>query len=520
VKTAARFEALLAALSSRFSGVSCERIDGEVDGALEALASFLGTDRASFAELLPDDATIALTHSWAKPGFAAARIEQTIAVAFPWYHAQLRAGAVLRFERLPDELPSDAVAEHAYTLALPMRAHVAVPLLVDGRWVCALVAAMALTERAFSDEEVGRIRIIGQILANAVHRRNLERELLDSIREVRLLQRRLEAENEYLRETIAPDVGFEEIAGRSRALRAVLDQAAQVAATSTAVLLLGETGTGKELLARAIHARSKRAERPMIKVNCAALPASLVESELFGHEKGAFTGATSAKPGRFELADGGTLFLDEVGELSTEVQAKLLRVLQDGEFERVGAVRTRKVDVRVIAATNRELERAADDGSFRRDLYYRLSVFPIHVPPLRERAEDIPLLVWELIHRRQDELGRRIERVPEPAMRALCRYAWPGNIRELGNVIERALILSQGPVLELDAFIASQRSVPEPSERADATERAHFLRVLERCSWRITGSGNAAELLGLRPSTLRSRLKKLGVARPDAIAPR
>ncbi len=497
MKTAARFEALLAALSSRFSGVSCEHIDAEIDGALEALASFLGTDRASFAELLPDDATIALTHSWAKPGFAAARIEPTIAVAFPWYHAQLHAGAVLRFERLPDELPSDAVAEHAYALALPMRAHVAVPLLVDGRWVCALVTAMAQTERAFSDEEVGRIRIIGQILANAVHRRNLERELLDSIREVRLLQRRLEAENEYLRETIAPDVGFEEIAGRSRALRAVLDQAAQVASTSTAVLLLGETGTGKELLARAIHARSKRAERPMIKVNCAALPASLVESELFGHEKGAFTGATSAKPGRFELADGGTLFLDEVGELSTEVQAKLLRVLQDGEFERVGAVRTRKVDVRVIAATNRELERAA-----------------------AERAEDIPLLVWELIHRRQDELGRRIERVPEPAMRALCRYAWPGNIRELGNVIERALILSQGPVLELDAFIASQQSVPAPSERADATERAHFLRVLERCSWRITGRGNAAELLGLRPSTLRSRLKKLGVARPDAIAPR
>ncbi len=518
VQTAARFEQLLTDLSTRFSGVSIERIDAEIDGALEALVHFLATDRASFLELLPNDASVALTHSWAMPGFAPAPIAPSVGLAFSWYHGQLRAGTVLRFERLPDQLPGDALAERAYTLALPMRSHIAVPLLVDGRFVCALVTAMAHCERSFSDEEVGRVRIVGQILANAIYRRNLERELRDSVDEVRSLQQQLEAENEYLRDAIAPNVGFEEIAGKSRALREVLDQAAQVAATSTAVLLLGETGTGKELLARAIHARSKRGDRPLVKVNCAALPASLVESELFGHEKGAFTGATSAKPGRFELADGGTLFLDEVGELSPDVQAKLLRVLQDGEFERVGAVRTRKVDVRLIAATNRELERAAADGSFRRDLYYRLSVFPIHLPALRDRAEDIPMLVWELIQRRQDELGRRIERVSEAAMRALCRYAWPGNIRELSNVLERALILTQGPTLELDAFIASQQSVPELSDRADAIERAHFLRVLERCGWRITGHGNAAELLGLRPSTLRSRLKKLGVARPGEIA--
>ena len=520
VKTATEFEQLVGDLSARFSGVRCDRVDAEIDGALEALVRFLGTDRASFLELLPQDGNVALTHSWAMPGFEPAKISEGVAAVFPWYHAQLRAGTVLRFARLPDELPSDALAEREYTLALPMRSHIAAPLVVGGRWVCALVTAMAESERVFSEQEVERVRIIGQLLAGAVHRRNIERELRHSVNEVRSLQGRLEAENEYLREAISPGVGFEEIAGRSRALREVLDQAAQVAPMLTAVLLLGETGTGKALLARAIHARSKRADRPIIKVNCAALPASLVESELFGHEKGAFTGATAAKPGRFELADGGTLFLDEVGELSPEVQVKLLRVLQDGEFERVGAVRTRKVDVRIIAATNRELERAAGNGSFRRDLYYRLSVFPISLPPLRERAEDIPLLVWELIHRRQAELGRRIERVPDAAMRALCRYAWPGNIRELGNVIERALILSRGPVLEFDAFIASQQAAPEPSDRADAIERAHFVRVLERCGWRITGRGNAAELLGLRPSTLRSRLKKLGVTRPDAIAPR
>jgi transcriptional regulator with GAF, ATPase, and Fis domain len=285
------------------------------------------------------------------------------------------------------------------------------------------------------------------------------------------------------------------------------------------VLLLGETGTGKELLARAIHARSKRAEAPLITVNCAALPSSLVESELFGHEKGAFTGATSVRLGRFELADGGTLFLDEVGELAEEIQAKLLRVLESGEFERVGAVRSRKVDVRLIAATNRPLESDARNGSFRADLYYRLSIFPITVPPLRERREDIPLLTWEIIHRRQHELGRRIEQVSDSAMQALCRYAWPGNIRELSNVIERALILSPGDELRLDAFIASQTSLPETSERADAAERNHLLEVLERHHWRIDGRGNAADRLGLNPSTLRSRLRKLGIVRPAARSP-
>ncbi|MFI5314770.1 MAG: sigma 54-interacting transcriptional regulator [Myxococcota bacterium] len=519
MESAARFERLLADLSARFSGVSCERVDAEIDGALEALVTFLGTDRASFAELLPDGASLAVTHSWARPGFTPAPLEGVVGAGLSWYHGRLRAGDVLRFERLPDDLPSEAVAERAYALALPLRSHVAVPLLVGGHWVCALVTAMAERERAFSDAEVERIRIVGQILANAIFRRNLELDLRDSVREVRRLQQRLEAENEYLRDAIGAEVGFDEIAGKSRALREVLEQAAQVAGTSTPVLLLGETGTGKELVAHAIHARSRRDDRPLIKVNCAALPASLIESELFGHEKGAFTGATSAKAGRFELADGGTLFLDEVGELPPEVQAKLLRVLQEGEFERVGAVRTRKVDVRVIAATNRELERAMADGSFRKDLYYRISPFPIRLPPLRERREDIPLLVWDLIHRRQHELGRRIEHISEDAMRALCRYSWPGNIRELGNVIERALILSQGSTLQLDAFIASQEAAPEISDRAAAVERAHFVRVLERCGWRITGHGNAAESLGLRPSTLRSRLKKLGVVRPASIAP-
>jgi transcriptional regulator with GAF, ATPase, and Fis domain len=515
----ARFRSLVADLSTRFAGVPADEVDGEVDRALAQMVEFLGTDRGTLLQILPEDGAVAISHSWARPGVTPAE-PATRAVAFAWYHERLRAGDTLRLDNTLDELPIDAHAERAYVSVLPMLSHVAVPLRVNGEWVCALLTATAVGYRSWTDADVERIRIIGQVLANAVYRRNLERELRSSLSEVQRLQERLEAENEYLRETIEADAGFEEIAGKSHAIRVMLEAAAHVAPTSTPVLLLGETGTGKELLARAIHARSRRSERPLIVVNCAALPASLIESELFGHEKGAFTGATSAKPGRFELADGGTLFLDEIGELSPDVQVKLLRVLQDGEFERVGAIRTRKVDVRIVAATNRDLECAIADGLFRDDLYYRISTFPIRLPPLRDRREDIPHLVWEMIRRRQDELGRRIERVPDAAMQALTRYAWPGNVRELGNVIERAMILSPGSVLRLDPGFAGPIPRAVPDARLDDVERAHLLHVLERCQWRIGGDGNAAAILGMRPSTLRSRLAKLGIERPSRLAAR
>jgi transcriptional regulator with GAF, ATPase, and Fis domain len=516
VESDAQFRSLLADLSTRFSGVAPEQVDGEVGRALSQLVEFLGTDRSSLLQILPEDGALAISHSWAKPGVTAAAVATRVSGEFDWYYGSLRAGETLRFDRLPEELPIDALAERAYVTQLPMLSHVAVPLMVGGRWVCALLTATAKTYRFWTDVDIERIRIIGQVLANAVYRRNIECELRDSLSEVRRLQERLEAENQYLRGAIEDEAGFEEIAGKSRAIRETLALVAQVAPAPTTVLLLGETGTGKELLAHAIHARSRRSARPLIKVNCAALPASLIESELFGHEKGAFTGASSAKAGRFELADGGTLFLDEIGEIPAEIQVKLLRVLQDGEFERVGAVRSRKVDVRIVAATNRDLETAMAKGEFRADLYYRLSAFPIRLPPLRDRREDIPILVWELIHRGQAELDRRIERVPDSAMQALMRYSWPGNIRELGNVIERAMILSPGPVLQLDAAFAGAAARVQPVERRDDVERAHFLRVLECSQWRISGTGNAAEILGMRPSTLRSRLKKLGVERPLA----
>ena len=317
--------------------------------------------------------------------------------------------------------------------------------------------------------------------------------------------------------------------GQSPALGRVLERVSQVAPTSSSVLLLGETGTGKELLAQAIHERSPRKARAFIKVNCAALPASLIETELLGHEKGAFTGAIAAHPGRFELADGGTLFLDEIGDLAVELQSKLLRVLQDGEVQRLGATRSRKVDVRLVAATNQDLERAMAEGRFRRDLYYRLSVFPIQIPPLRERREDIPLITWAFVERRQKDLGRRIEQIPRDVMDALVAYDWPGNVRELENVLERALILSPGKALRLDdplrapgrAFVAeppAMASSPgtESDRSFDAMAREHVRAVLERCAWRINGPGGAAEVLAVHPNTLRSRMKRLGLARPQA----
>ncbi|MCH9007238.1 sigma 54-interacting transcriptional regulator, partial [candidate division KSB1 bacterium] len=279
--------------------------------------------------------------------------------------------------------------------------------------------------------------------------------------------------------------------------------------------ILGETGTGKELLARAVHNLSDRRDRPLVKVNCAALPANLIESELFGHEKGAFTGAVARKIGRFELADGGTIFLDEIGDLSLELQSKLLRVLQEGEFERVGNPQTTKVDVRIISATNRDLEKAIEDGSFREDLYYRLNVFPIQSPPLRERKEDIPILVRHFIKKFTAKTGKKIETVPQKVMDALQGYHWPGNVREVENIIERAVIISPGKQLKLEDWLSKTVISSKASHIStlEEFEREHILEVLELARWRVSGESGAAKVLGLKPTTLEARMKKLGITR-------
>ena len=346
-------------------------------------------------------------------------------------------------------------------------------------------------------------------------RQALEAKLQDANDELQQLKNKLEAENIYLQQELELDEQFGEIVGQSDAIKYVLFKITQVAPTDTTVLITGETGTGKELVARAIHGASSRKDRPLIKVNCGALSPTLIESELFGHEKGAFTGAVGRKPGRFELADGGTIFLDEIGELPPELQVKLLRVIQESEFERLGGNKTIKVDVRIIAATNRNLKAEVDQGTFREDLWYRVNVYPITMPPLRQRREDIPLLVEHFANMYAKKFGKNIASVSPRTMEELQAHSWPGNVRELANVIERAFIHTHGSVLQVvDHFKPVVESVP--TETLEEIEREYIMRTLENTGWRIEGPHGAAKILGLNPSTLRTRMIKLGIQRRRA----
>jgi formate hydrogenlyase transcriptional activator len=336
-----------------------------------------------------------------------------------------------------------------------------------------------------------------------------------AFREIDELKNKLAKEKLYLEEEIRTEYNFEEIIGESTVLKRILKQVETVAPTDSTVLILGETGTGKELIARAIHSLSGRRERTFVKMNCAAIPTGLLESELFGHERGAFTGAIAQKVGRFELAHQGTLFLDEVGDIPLEMQSKLLRVLQEQEFERLGSARTLRVDVRWVAATNQDLTQMVADKEFRSDLYYRLHVFPITVPPLRERSEDIPLLVRYFAQHYARRMRKPIETIPAETLTALCHYPWPGNIRELENLIERSVILSQGPELRVPRgeLKAQATAAPNGVATLEAAEREHILRALREAHWMIGGPTGAAARLGMKRTTLQSRMKKLGISR-------
>ncbi len=371
-----------------------------------------------------------------------------------------------------------------------------------------------ITERKFLLEALQRSK---KELEQRVDERTLE--LQKALFEIKAMKDRLEAENIYFRHEIRLRNKYSKILGQSDCLRHVLYRAEQVAPSDTTVLILGETGTGKDLIADAIHNLSPRKNRPLITVNCAALPANLIESELFGREKGAFTGADARQIGRFEIANGSTICLDEIGELPLELQSKLLRVIQHNQFERLGSSHTIKVDVRIIATTNRDLEKEMQKGRFRQDLYFRLNVFPITVPPLRQRADDIPILVEAFVERYAKKLGKQIMSIQQETMKTLKEYTWPGNIRELENVIERALILCNGPVLQLADRLDNSLSPLPAMMTLEEMERNQILKTLSKTRWLINGKNGAAAILGLHPSTLRARMHKLGIVRPETNEP-
>ena len=505
-----RFERLISDLSARFVNLPPNEVGNEINRGLRSITEFFKADRCTIGLFSKDRTLLARIFEYVSPGTEPAP-ENLSRDQMPWYLEQLIQGNPVVFSRVED-LPPEAEKERQICLLKSMKSLLSVPLESGGGTLGSCVLVATREERVWPEELVQRFRLLTEVFANALQHKRMEEQLRQNLREIENLKKRLEKENIYLQEEIKLLGEHSEIVWQSLAMKKVLSKAEQVAKTDSTVLILGETGTGKELTARAIHSMSSRKARPLVTVNCASLPPTLIESELFGRERGAYTGALTKMIGRFEIADGSTLFLDEIGELPLELQSKLLRVLEEGNFERLGSTKTLRVDVRIMAATNLDLEQAVKKGNFRNDLFYRLNVFPIVVPPLRERAEDIPLLVWSFVREFQKKMGKKVENISKKAMEGLQSYSWPGNVRELRNVIERAMITSNDKTLVIEApRLAS-------SERANAPgledmERSHIVSVLERHGWRVSG---AADDLRLKRSTLYSKMKKLDIHRPKA----
>jgi len=506
------FETLLAELSATFVNLPPDQVDPKIEKGLEILATALRAERSALAQMDPVAGEMRVTHSWASLSLGSSLPAVVSKGSFPWLAQELQAGRTVVVSH-PDDIPPEAVAEREYIRSAGLKSGLIVPFMIGGKFAGAMSIGCFLNSRDWDSPILTRFRLAAEILAQALRRKRADEHLQDAYSQIEKLKERLEQENIYLREEIKLEHHHNEVIGGSEAIRNVLKKAEQVATTDSTALLLGETGTGKELVARTIHDLSRRKDRPMVKVNCAALPASLVESELFGREKGAYTGALTREIGRFELANHSTVFLDEIGELPLELQAKLLRVLQEGEFERLGSPKTIRVDVRVIAATSRDLRAEIKEGKFREDLFYRLNVFPIQIPPLRERREDIPPLVWHFVRELGRRMGRSVESIRSSTMRTFQGYPWPGNVRELRNEIERHLILNPGPVFHAELPTVEAGGGVRVIGSMEQIERDHILRVLDTTSWRIRGKGGASDVLGLKPTTLESRMKKLGIAR-------
>jgi len=508
------FERLVADIAMQLAQTKSKQAEETLDWVLQSLGQFLKTERTFLAQFSKDYKSLLFTNTW----FADIEMDTSIfhtdiASELPLVAEHFRNGGTMNLgpglTGIPDELRNRLGRDG-------INSGLVVPILVEGKSIGMLGLDTVVKAREYPEPIADRLRTVANMIGSLLHRMGSEENLKKAYDEIKLLKERIEAENVYLREQISAQSTHEDIIGESDAIKYVLYKIKQVAPSDATVLILGETGTGKELVAEAIHNDSSRKDGPLIKVNCAALPFNLIESELFGREKGAFTGAMAKQIGRFELADNGTLFLDEIGELPLEFQTKLLRVIEYGEFERLGSPHRISVDVRIIASTNRDLIDEVKKGNFRKDLYYRLNVFPVTIPPLRDRTEDIPLLVNYFLEKFEKKIGRKIERVPYKTMQSLEKYDWPGNVRELENIIERSMIVSTNSTLQL----ADTLQMPETANHKMSqlksmkdVELKHILEVLEKTRWKIEGKNGAAESLDLNPSTLRTRMRKLGITR-------
>jgi len=508
-----RFERLLSDLSARFVNILPDRVDPEIERGLEQVLEFFQVDRCGLLQTLPEKDSWQITHAAVAEDAPSVPLRTKLpASIYPWaYNKLVKKRETVVYSRL-DDLPPEASVDKQTWAGWGIRSCVNIPVAIGESVSHAIAVNSVKCERVWPKDLLPRLQLLGEIFVNALERKRIGLELEERLREIEELKQRLENENIYLQEEVKLLAEHTEIVGESLAMKKVLSQAEQVARTDSTVLLQGETGTGKELLARAIHRLSSRKDRPLVTVNCASLPPTLIESELFGREKGAYTGALTRLIGRFEVADGSTLFLDEIGELPLELQSKLLRVLEEGNFERLGSTKTIHVNVRIIAATNRDIGEEVKAGRFRKDLYYRLNVYPIAIPPLRERRGDIPMLVWAFVKEFENRMGKRIESISKKSIEALQSYSWPGNIRELRNVIERAIISTDDRALKISTLGISSVEAAQDRNLEDV-ERKHILSVLERTSWRVMGKDGAAEILGLKRTTLQSKMKKLGIKR-------
>jgi len=483
-------------------------VDAAIHEAQRCIVEALDLDGTTLFKR-SDDGDLLGTHGWWRPEVLTPPARVSAKESFPWMLAKLLAGELVCLSS-PDELPEGV--DRASLRRCDLKSTVVVPLWLAHRIAGVVCFGVMRAERQWPPETLHRLRLAAEVFTSVLARRNNDESIRLVHTDATRLSDRLRTENVCLRRELESTIDTSGL-GHSAAIRRVEEQVSQVAETDATVLLQGETGSGKEVVAAQIHELSRRRGRAMIRVSCAAIPATLIESELFGREKGAYTGALSRQIGRFERADRSTIFLDEIGDLPLDVQVKLLRVLEDKQFERLGSSKATRVDVRIIAATHRDLEKRIESDLFREDLYYRLNVFPIRVPPLRERTEDIPMLVWRFVEEFSAAFDKRVESIPNDNIELLQRYSWPGNVRELRNLVERAVICGNGPRLTI-AVPPTSGAATRRSVRLADVEKEHIKGVLDSTKWRIRGVGGAADQLGLKATTLETRMAKLGLQRP------